>query len=153
MARATFTFNDHSNELSSFSVNAEESVEATFEDNLTAAAALGTAAAALSIASYVKRQVAQIPFDSPATPSNFYAQREIKWRVSYRGAISGKLFQIEIPAPLQTANTVNGNTDNANVSDTLWTNFITAFEAYAKSPDDNTEGVEFVGAKLVGRNI
>lgn len=153
MARATYTYNDHSNEKSSFSVTAEESDDESFDANMTLAAALATAAGALSIASYVKLSVAQIPFDSPATPSNFYAQREIKWRVTYRGATSGKSFQIEIPAPLQNANTVNGNTDEANVSDTLWTNFITAFEAYAKSPDDPNESVEFVSARLVGRNI
>jgi len=30
---------------------------------------------------------------------------------------------------------------------------VTAFEAFAKSPDNGTEAVSVIGARLVGRNI
>jgi len=153
MARATYTINDHSNELSSFGITVAELTSGTIVADLAAAAALRTATAAIIIGAMVKEQISQIPYDTPATPSNYYAQREIKWLVTYRGATTGKLFQLEIACPLQNANTINGNTDEANVADSLWTDWISAFEAYAQSPDDITEGVVFVGAKLVGRNL
>lgn len=153
MARSTYTFTDYSNENSSVGVTAVDLTAGNFAAQETASAALGTAIGALSIGSLVKRVVADIPLDSPDTPTNPFAQRELKWHVDYRGAVTGKSFSIEIPCANLTANTVSGNTDNADVSDTLWTNFITAFEAYAKSPDDPAEAVVFVGAHVVGRNI
>lgn len=153
MARATYTINDHSNEVSSFGVTAPELTAGNIVAQLALAATLRTKTAAIIIGALVKEQIAQVPFDTPATPSNYYAQREIKWLVSYRGATTGKLFQLEIACPLQSVNTINGNTDEANVSDTLWTDWISAFEAYASSPDDVAEGVVFVNARLVGRNL
>lgn len=153
MARTTLTFTDYSNENSSVGVTAEDLTAANFAAQETASAALAVAIGALSIGTLVKRVVADIPLDSPATPTNPFAQRELKWHVDYRGATTGKSFSIEIPCANLTADTVSGNTDNADVSDTLWTNFITAFQAYAKSPDDPLEAVEFVGAHVVGRNL
>lgn len=153
MARTNLTFTDYSNENSSVGFAAVDLNAGNFAAQETASAALAVAVGALSIGSLVKRVVQDIPLDSPDTPTNPFAQRELKWHVDYRGAISGKAFSIEIPCANLTATTVNGNTDEANVSDTLWTNFISAFVAYAKSPDDPTEAVEFVGAHVVGRNL
>jgi len=153
MARTILTFTDYSDENSTVAVTAEDLTAGNFAAQETESAALGVAIGALSIGSLVKRVVQDIPLDSPAIPSSPFAQRELKWHVDYRGATSGKAFSIEIPCANLTANTVSGNTDNADVSDTLWTNFISAFEAYAKSPDDPAEAVLFVGAHVVGRNL
>jgi hypothetical protein len=90
--------------------------------------------------------------DAPGVASNPYAQRELKWLVQYQGATSGKLFSVEIAAPDVTDNVVV-NSDVANLASTDWAAFVTAFNAYAKSPDNGTEAVAVVGAKLVGRNI
>jgi len=45
------------------------------------------------------------------------------------------------------------NTDVADITSTDWAAFVTAFEAYAKSPDDVAETVTVIDARVVGRNI
>jgi len=72
--------------------------------------------------------------------------------VSYQGDTSGKMFSIEIAAPNLTDN-LNGNSDQADLTSTDWAAFVTAFEAYVRSPDNGTETVTVVGARVVGRNI
>lgn len=151
MSTTTITFNDYSDEKSSLTVHAAELTAANFDAEATEAGALSLAINALSIGSLVRRTISQVEIDNPDTPTNVYAQRELKWLVSYRGATSGKLFQLEIPCANLTDNLVVG-TDIADITSTSWDNFITAFEAYARSPDSPTELVTFEGARLVGRN-
>jgi hypothetical protein len=76
----------------------------------------------------------------------------MKWLVQYQGNDTGKLFSVEIAAPDLTGN-VTPNTDIANLASADWVAFKTAFEAFAKSPDNGTEDVTVIGAKMVGRNI
>jgi hypothetical protein len=152
MSSTTITFNDYSNEKSAVTYHAEELTAANFDGQATEAGALSVATNALSIGSLVKRTISQVEIDNPGTPTNPYAQRELKWLVSYRGDTSGKLFQVEIPCANVTDNLVP-NTDIADITSTSWENYITAFEAYARSPDDPTEEVTFEGARLVGRNL
>jgi hypothetical protein len=152
MSTTTITFNDYSNEKSAVTYHAAELTAANFDAEATEAGALSVATNALSIGSLVKRTISQMEIDNPGTPTNPYAQRELKWLVSYRGDTSGKLFQVEIPCANVTDNLVP-NTDIADITSTSWENYITAFEAYARSPDDPTETVTFEGARLVGRNL
>jgi hypothetical protein len=62
------------------------------------------------------------------------------------------VFTIEIAAPDVTDN-LNGNTDLADLSSTDWAAFVTAFESFARSPENGTETVTVTKARLVGRNI
>jgi len=147
-----FQITDYSNEKSTFSVNGVTVNAGNFAAQATLAAALAGAVEDLSIGELTK-QITVVPVvDTPAIPTNPYAQREMKWLVRYSGDVSGKLFSIEIAAPDITDNVVP-NTDVADITSTDWVAFVTAFEAYAKSPDDNTESVTVVDARLVGRNI
>jgi len=152
MGRTTLTFTDYSAENSTVTVQAATLTAANFDAQATLAGALSLAINALSIGHLSKRTIAQDPVDDPDIPTDVYAQRELKWLVSYRGATSGKLFQIEIPCANLTANLVAG-TDLADLSSTAWENFIEAFDAYAKSPDNPAEAAVFETARLVGRNI
>jgi len=151
MSTTTITFNDYSNEKSSVTVHAAELTALNFDAQATEAGALSVAMNALSIGNLIRRTITQLEVDIPGTPANVYAQRELKWLVSYRGDTSGKLFQIEIPCANLTDNLVEG-TDLADVGSVSWGNFIAALETYARSPDDDTETVTFEGARLVGRN-
>lgn len=151
MGSTTISFNDYSNEKSSVTVHAQDLTAANFDAQATLAGALSLAVNALSIGQLVRRTISEVEIDSPGTPTNPFAQRELKWLVSYRGDVSGKLFQIEIPCANLTGNLVPG-TDLADVTSTSWENFIEAFEAYARSPDSPAEEVVFEGARLVGRN-
>jgi len=152
MTVSTITINDYSNEKSSFQVNSIVLTAGNFAAESTEAATLVSAVEALTIGDVVKQTLNQIVLDSPSIPSNVYAQREVKWSVAYQGDVSGKLFNIEIAAPDLTDNLVD-NTDLADLASTDWAAFVTAFEAFARSPDDLTETVTVISARLVGRNI
>jgi len=143
---------DYSNEKSSFGVTSVTANAGNLAAQQTLAAALVAATEDLTIGEVTKQAMSLIILDSPAIPTSPYAQRELKWLVSYQGDTSGKIFTVEIAAPDITDN-VAPNTDIADLSSTDWAAWVTAFEAYAKSPDNGTEAVTVIGAKVVGRNI
>jgi len=147
-----FQITDYSNEKSTTVLNTTVLTAGNFTAQQALAATLAGAIDDLTIGELTK-QVNSIPVvDSPAIPTNPYAQREMKWLVSYQGNSSGKMFSSEIAAPDITDNVVP-NTDVADLTSTDWAAFKTAFEAYVKSPDDPAEGVTVIGAHIVGRNI
>ncbi len=148
----TYQITDYSNEKSSFSVTSVTANAGNLAAQQTLAANLAAAVDDLTIGELTKQQMALVILDTPAIPTSPYAQRELKWLVQYQGATSGKLFSTEIAAPDITDNVVI-NTDVADLASTDWDAFKTAFEAYVKSPDNGTEAVTVVGARLVGRNI
>jgi len=117
-----------------------------------AAAALASAVENLTIGHLDQYVLSAILLDTPITPSSVYAQREVKWLVSYMGDTSGKQFSVEIAAPDLTDNIVP-NGDIADLTSADWVAFIAAFEAYVRSPDNGTETVTVTGARLVGRNL
>jgi len=148
----TYTIEDYSEELSSFGVTSATANAGNLAAQQTLAADLFAAVEDLSIGELVKQQMGLVIYDTPAIPTSPYAQRELKWLVRYVGNTSGKTFRIEIAAPDVTDNVVP-NTDVADLTSADWAAFKTAFEAFAKSPDNGTEAVTVVGANLVGRNI
>jgi len=152
MAHNTMTVTDASQENSSFGFESAALTAGNIAGQATAAGTLEAATEALTIGNISKNQVAQILLDDPGVPSNPYAQRELKWLVSYQAVTSGKLYSLEIPAPDLTDNLVAG-TDVADLTSTDWAAWVTAFEAYAKPADDLTDAVTVVGARLVGRNL
>ena len=84
----------------------------------------------------------------PASPN---AQIELKWLVSYEGATSKKKFRQELPTAdpsLCVAGT--GQADMANADTAA---YVTAFEAVAKSPDNDAESVNVLDISLVGSNV
>jgi len=151
MARTTIQFTDYSNEKSTVTVNGEELSAANFDAQATEASALSVAIGVLSIGSLTQRAVTNVILDSPDIPTNPFAQRELKWLVSYQGDTSGKKYSMEIPCAALTGNVVAGS-DLADLTSTPWVNFIAAFEAYARAPDNLTETVSFISARVVGRN-
>lgn len=143
---------DYSNEKSGFTVTSVTANAGNLAAQQTAAAALVGAVDDLTIGEVTKQAMSLVILDTPAIPTSPYAQRELKWLVKYAGDTSGKIFTIEIPCPDVTDNVVM-NTDVADLASDDWAAFVTAFEAYAKSPDNGTEAVTVIGARLVGRNI
>jgi len=148
----TIQITDYSNEKSSFSVTSVAANAGNLAAQQALAAALVGATEDLTIGEVTKQQMALVILDLPAIPTSPYAQRELKWLVQYQGDTSGKLFSTEIAAPDITDN-VAPNTDIADLSSTDWAAFVTAFEAYVRSPDNGTETVTVIGARVVGRNI
>lgn len=152
MAQSRITITDASEENSSFGYESAVLTAGNIVAQTTAHGALATATADLTIGNLVKQSVAQILVDDPGVPTNPYAQRELKWLVTYQAVTSGKKFQLEIPAPDLTDNIIPGS-DVADITSDDWDAWITAFVAVAKSPDDITDSVIVLGARLVGRNI
>lgn len=143
---------DYSQEVSSFGVNSAVLTAGNIVAQTTAAEALSTATDALTIGRITKQTITQIIVDDAGVPTNPYAQRELKWLVTYQAITSGKKFQVEIAAPDLTDNTVP-NSDVADLTSTDWAAWVTAFVGFAKSPDDVTDSVIVLGARVVGRNI
>jgi len=148
----TFTIVDYSAEKSNLGLTSITVNAGNLAAQQTAAAALAGAIDDLTIGELVKQVQSLVILDDYSVPSSPYAQRELKWLVSYQGVDSGKIFQCEIACPDITDN-VLANTDIADLSSDDWDAFVTAFVSYVRSPDNGTENVIVVGAKLVGRNI
>jgi len=152
MTVSTFQITDYSNEKSTFQVNSIVLNAGNFAAQSTLAATLVAATEDLVIGELTKQTLNQIVLDAPAVPTNVYAQRELKWLVTYQGDSSGKLFSVEIACPDITDNIVPA-TDLADLTSTDWVAWVGAFEDFARSPDDLAETVTVVSARLVGRNI
>jgi len=151
-SRTTFSIQDYSKEMSSFGVVSVTGTAANLTAQLALAAALSSAVENLTIG-HLDKYAYQIPvLDNPITPSNIYAQREMKWLVTYTGNTSGKSFSVEIAAPDLTGNVIP-NTDMGNLTSTDWAAFVTAFQNYARSPDNGTEAVTVQSVRVVGRNL
>lgn len=84
----------------------------------------------------------------PGSPA---AQNELKIQFQYEGNTSKKRYRFEVP----TADTskVLPNSDQIDLADPEVAAFVTAFETLGRTPDNDTEGVNVVGARLVGRNV
>lgn len=152
MADNNIQITDYSNERSGFRVVAPELTAGNIVAQTAAATALTDAVADLTLGHISRNTIANVLIDDPDLPTSPFAQRELKWLVRYRGVSSGKMYSLEIPAPDVTDNLV-ANTDIADPASADWAAFITAFNAYARTPDNVSANVEFVDARLVGRNL
>jgi len=152
VAKATVTITDYSQENSSFGYSASEFTAGNIVAQKALHDALATATADITIGHVSKQQIATIELDDYGVPTAPYAQRELKALVTYQGVTSGNLFQLEIPAPALIGNLIAG-TDTFDITSTDWAAWVTAFVGVAKAPDDLTDSVIVLGAKLVGRNI
>jgi len=149
---SNITITDYSQETTSFGVNSAVLTAGNIVAQTAAAIALSDATQNIILGHLSKQTLVNVTVDDPSVPTDPFAQRELKWLVTYQAVTSGKKFQIEIGTPDLTDNLV-GNSDVADLSSTAWDAWITAFVGFAKSPDDVTDSVIVLSAKLVGRNI
>lgn len=89
---------------------------------------------------------------SKITPTNELAQRETKWKVTYQGNVSKKLFTVTLPCA-DIVTRLLPKSDKADLAQTEMAAFVTRFNSFAKSPDDPTEAVTIIEVQLVGRNL
>jgi len=81
------------------------------------------------------------------------AQRERKWLVTYQATTSHKLFRLELPCANLDPDFLLPNSDIADLDSTEMAAFVSAFEAFVRSPDNGTEAVQVISIRHVGRNI
>jgi len=153
MANNTITITDYSQENTSFGFVSSALTAGNIAGQTTALGALATATEALIIGHLSKQQVAQVLVDDYSVPTNPFAQRELKWLVSYQSLTSGKLWSLEIGTPDLGNDNIIPGTDSADLTSDAWSAWVSAFVSVAKAPDDITDSVIVLGAKLVGRNI
>jgi len=120
--------------------------------NITAqeglASALWSAALDITLGSEAATKLLASSTQSAVVNTNPLSQRENKWMVRYHDTASTK-FTVEIPtADLSLLDT---GTEFLDLTVTEVAAFVTAFQAYAKSPDDPTLSVTIDSIQFVGR--
>jgi len=113
------------------------------------ASSLWSAALDITLGSESATKILATSTQSAVVNTNPLAQRENKWLVRYHDT-AGTRFTVEIPtADLSLLDT---GTEFLNLADGgPIAAFVTAFEAYAKSPDDPTLTVTVDSIQFVGR--
>jgi hypothetical protein len=150
------TYLDYSNEKSNFSIAGTEVTAGNIAAQITAQSNLKAAVDALSLGVPAKREYVMVREALSNTPPNDPdSQREYKWLVRFTDTVAKKIGTVEIPCARRKqgggASLLVPGSDMADLTKTEWTDFKTAFEAYARSIDGYT--VTMLDAQLVGRNI
>lgn len=145
-----FRIVDTSGENSSFRVAGADVSSANYDAQQTQVIALSDAIEGLIIGQLAERRfTSSVAFPDTVAPSDPYAQRELKWLITYSDDVTGDLQQIEVATP-DLSLLVPGS-DVLDLASTEGAAFVTAFETFARSKDGNA--VTVVGGRLVGRNI
>lgn len=121
---------------------------------------LVTAAQAISLGTMRRRQLTHEFPGSGSIPTDAEAQREEKWLVGYidvsatlaagvSNPLFGNSYTVTIPTAELTGH-LSTNSDYADLAEAEIAAFVTAFEAFARSPSGGA--VEVVYIKFVGRN-
>lgn len=148
------TLNDFSNEKSSWGVAITTLTAANLVAQTALIDTLVTATAAISLMDSVKEETTvKRVLHAGAQPTNPLAQRENKWLVRYFGDATFKRFSVEIPGADLSLLSTAPQSDYMDSSLTEYTDFVAAFEAIVKSPDDASETVTVVNIQFVGRRL
>jgi hypothetical protein len=131
------TFKDYSKETCTFQCEGVPLTAANFDAQRTLQDALVTAIEGISLGTHFKKVIkALVVRDSITLPASVEAQRETKWRVSYEDTTTHLMYSLDIPMADRTK--LLTNSDEADFEEEDVAAFITAFEAYVKSPDNNS---------------
>ena len=155
---ATITFLDFTSEKSQHNVPSYQIDAANLATWLTGWGDYKTALGNITIGTQQKEIVRIYDTDlSNTPPTDPYAQRELKLLIRYSGGV-GQNYQLTIPCPdlsaLTFASGALGNSDFIELADggviAVW---VAAFEAIARSPEDDTVTVTVDSAQVIGRNV
>jgi len=149
-SRTNFRITDYSAESSNFRVAGVDVSSANYDAQQTQVIALSNAVEGIIIGQLAERAfTSSVAQPDTVAPTDPFAQRELKWLVTYTDDTTGDLQQVEIATP-DLALLVAGS-DLMNVAAGAGATFVTAFEAFVRSADGNA--VSVVSIRLVGRNI
>jgi len=144
---------DFSNESSSVRMYNGAITAVSIAGFLTAFGGMRTALEGITLGTMKQEQwVGDLTVLSNTPPTNVFAQRELKWLVRYQGNTTQKIHNLEIPTADPTGRLTAG-TDKADLTETNMAAWVTAFEAFARTPDSDTETVTVLDVTLVGRNL
>lgn len=104
----------------------------------------------VTVAITAQAAVSQVIRYSNTFPTDSQSQREKKWIVSYEDTVTFRRYSVEIPCAQLVDSQFKPNTDEIDLSNAIWINFVNAFEAAVVSPDGNAVNVlavTFSGAR------
>ena len=149
---AQFQLLDYSDERTRTEIHVGAITAVSIAGFLTAFGALRTAIEGITLGVVSQEAwVGDRTLLSNTPPTDPLAQRENKWLERYTGDTSGKLFQIEIGTAELAGGHLLPMSDFADLTETDMAAFVTAFEAIARTPDDDTETVTVQSIQFVGR--
>lgn len=147
----SFTIMDYSEEKRSFSLSFGAITAVSIAGFLSQFGDLRTALGNIILGTLVGDQwVGDRTKYAETAPTDSGAQGELKFLFTYQGDTSNKKYRMEVPTP--DTDKIIAGTDKVDLTDTDIAGFVTAFEALARTPDDDTETVSVIDARLVGRN-
>jgi len=149
ISRATFTLQDYDNEKTNLAVWGVDITGANLATQAAQVAALETA-----ILNLVRGSIANVTITASsvsATPvvTDALADRETKWLVRYHDNTNGKKYTVELGTADLALRT--SNSEFLDLTGTEAAAFVTAFEAYARSPFDSGHLVTVDSIQSVGR--
>lgn len=151
--KAIFSWRDYSREVSTSTVYHGAITALNIGAFLTEYGALKNAMDAISLGTLAKEMIVLDETVLTAdSPTNVFAQRELKWLVRYKGNTNEAVYTLTIPCADPAGRLLPGQ-DMADLTQTEMAAFVTAFEQLAKAPDNDTESVTVLSIELVGRNI
>jgi len=153
MSKVNITFTDFGGETTTTGLRGATITSANYDAQVTLITALRAAMEAITLG--VQRKYQIVAADNVLSTANAAvatAQREIKWLVTYHDNTSGKQYQSEI-GTADLAGHITPGTDFAPLADGAEIqDFVTAFEAFVRAPDDLTHTVTIDSIRVVGRN-
>jgi len=153
--RVGYTLIDHSNEKTRHNIELQAITSANLDTVLTNIGAYQTALGGIVLGTVSVQDVHAVVNNISSTiPANSFAQRELKLLIRYAGDTTGDVFTLTIGTPDLANLTIASGSDFVTLADGgIMADWVTAFEAIARSPDDDTETVTVLSAQVVGRNI
>jgi len=149
-AEVRLKYRDHSDETSTVGFSGVALSAANFTAQVALQDALIAATDAITLGNLAQYQrVADVVEGSNAIPSNPFAQREMKWLVSYEDNVTFQRYTKEIPTPDLAL--LTPNTDLMDIAAGAGQAWVAAFDAYQFSPNGNS--VTVLSVRLVGRNL
>lgn len=140
---------DYSDESSKTTFEGIDLTGANFDAQNTLMDNLVAAAQAILVGHIYKDRRVAVESDIAGVVASPYAQREMKWLVSFTDQTLGDRLNVELPAPALSF-LVPGS-DLIDMTATEVVAFIAAFEAFYRVNGANTVNVETI--RLVGRNL
>lgn len=136
---------DYEGEPTGFSINVADVTAANHDALVTAIATLRTAVVGLTLGGIETSVISEKTFNTPVVVTDPNAQRERKWQLVVVEAVTGRKYastelpMANLPSFLLGGSPyiVKGGVITGNVTTTAIQDFITAFEAIAKSPAGN----------------
>lgn len=153
--RVGYTITDYSDEKTRHNINLQAVTSANLDGLLTSIGSYQTALDAIVLGVIATEDVhARVDDISNALPASKFAQRETKLLIRYAGNTTGNVYTLTIGTPDLANLTITAGQEFVTLADGgIMAAWVTAFEAIARSPDDDTETVTVLSAQHVGRNI